>query len=101
MPRCGLSGEGTMEPSRQQRTTDASAVKHRRAGVATASLEATGAPAVRSPAWGVTQTPGAPPMTAENAISLQRAVGNRTTARVMGRLVQRHPEGEELPQKNE
>jgi hypothetical protein len=37
-------------------------------------------------------------MTPENVISLQRTVGNRTTARVMGRWIQRHPEGEALPQ---
>lgn len=44
---------------------------------------------------------GAPPLTPRQVKSLQRSVGNRAFARAMGGMVQRHPEGAELPRRDE
>ena len=47
------------------------------------------------------QRAGAPPWTPTDVRALQRTVGNRALARMFGGTVQRHPEGAELPQKED
>ena len=89
-----------MEPSRPRHTGDAPASKHRPARVAAGGTEATAAaPAavVGLPSLDRMRGAGAPPMLPGQVRSLQRALGNRATARVIGRRIQRHPEGEALP----
>ena len=47
------------------------------------------------------QRAGAPPWTPSDVRALQRSVGNRAFARMLGTTVQRHPEGAELPDKDD
>lgn len=47
------------------------------------------------------ERPGQPPMQPNQVRALQRAIGNQTTARMMGGLVRRHTEGTELPAKED
>ena len=94
-----------MESSRQRHAADApagaSAAKHRRSNPAAKSPEATVPSVVGIPALDGTRPAGAPPIIPGDVVSLQRTVGNRTTARLVGRWIQRHPEGEALPQAGE
>ena len=82
-------------------STDASVAKPRRPSPGAKNPETTGASVVGIPALDGTWPAGAPPMVPGDVVSLQRVVGNRTTARLIGRWIQRHPEGEALPQAGE
>ena len=90
-----------MESSRQRHTADASTAKDRPASVAAERPETTVASVAGIPALDGTRAPGAPPLTLDQVISLQRTMGNRATEVVISRWIQRHPEGEELPRKDE
>lgn len=83
--RPGHSAEPTEERRRPQRA--ASSV-----GVA----ELLFAPSALAPARA-----GAPPLSHRQVIALQRVAGNHTATRAIGRQVQRHTEGAELPKKEE
>jgi hypothetical protein len=86
-----------MESSRQPHTADASAAKHRQANLTAESPEVAGASGVAIPGLAGMQTTGAPLLSPDQVIPLQRIVGNRTLTGVISRRIQRHPEGKALP----
>jgi len=90
-----------MESSRTTRAAEPADEKRRSgrsvAPEAAASLEG----ALAAAPAPVARRGAAQPLTQRRAIALQGAVGNRAAAREIGRMVQRHAEGAELPDKGE
>lgn len=85
-----------METSRQARTAEPAEEKLRphRAGAALAE-------GVLTPAGLAPGRTAAPHLTHRQVIALQGTAGNRAATRAIGRQVQRHAEGSELPKKEE